>query len=528
MDTNIAHKIARAFVHGLAFSKGLSTLAQDAKAKMEEGDKWITIGAEPGDDGKKHGGRHVLISGTGEVKAGLSKSAQGKPLGEAIKDLKDKAESKKAESKKAESKKAESKKSETKTKTKKAETPRAGLLTEQGSSLAQLAEREYDKVLTSLKNDVGSINTDPTFPAGIKKYEAVQLKSILRDLKIKLSDAHNDLSIIKDMVSKAVKDGNFNQQGVSSVWLAIKRLKERAAYVVNRTYSETAGTGRNNTRGMKETAETLGSLSNETSAIRHDANRLKEEVRGSIAQFEREQTESTPETRTYSAKELDSMKQKQEGRVKAKKQNAELNRKMKEGEKAGNIQFPRNEFRERAKVYTEQANQVINDDLKPSVDKLGSVIRNDTDNAKMPQSTLDDLNDIHNLVKQIGPMANKLNKYNEKYAAEHDDPSNYVISNYGAATKGTAERAASLARRAAAMSNQLTAPDDERDYSEGRAKQEIRDILAEMRGLHGDLLKKTRHAATAFNTSKPSNSESDRVDAMYAQKGGKPKNRIIN
>ena len=328
MDTNIAHKIARAFVHGLAFAKGMTTLAQDARAKMEEGDKWTTIGAEPGDDGKKHGGRHVLISGTGEVKAGISKSAQGKPLGEAIKDLKDKAE-------------------------------------------------------------------------------------------------------------------------------------------------------------------------------------------------------SAPETRTYSAKELDSMKQKQEGRAKAKKQNAELKRKMKEGEKAGNIQFPRNEFRERAKVYTEQANQVINDDLKPSVDKLGSAIRKDTDNARMPQSTLDDLNDIHNLAKQIGPMASKLNKYNEKYAAEHDDPSNYVISNYGAATKGTAERAASLARRAAAMSNQLTAPDDERDYSEGRAKQEIRDILNEMQGLHGDLLKKTRHAATAFNTSKPSSSESDRVDAMYAQKG-KPKNRIIN
>lgn len=232
-------------------------------------------------------------------------------------------------------------------------------------------------------------------------------------------------------------------------------------------------------------------------------------------------TESKPETHTYSAKELDSMKQKQEGRSKAKKQNAELNRKPKEGEKAGNIQFLRNEFRERAKVYTEQANQVINDDLKPSVDKLGNAIREATDNARMPQSTLDDLNDIHNLAKQIGPMANKLNKYNEKYAAEHDDPSNYVISNYGAATKGTAEMAASLARRAAAMSNQLTAPDDERDYSEGRAKQEIRDILAEMSGLHGDLLKKTRHAATAFNTSKPS-SESDRVDAMYAQKDVNP------
>ena len=522
MDTNIAQKIARAFVHGLAFAKGMTTLAQDAKAKMEEGDKWITIGAEPGDDGKKHGGRHVLISGTGEVKAGLSKSSQGKPLGEAVKELKDKAESKKAEGKKAEKK--------TEPKTKKAETPRAGLLTEQGAALAQLAEREYDKVITAIKDDVSSIESDPTFPPEVKRYETVPIKSNLRNIKDKLSDVNKDLSTVKEEVSKAVKDGNFNRQGVESVWRAMKQLKDRTAYVVSHANSETAWLGRNNTRGMTETAETLDRLSHEADGIRQDANRLKEEVRGSIAQYEREKdkAESKPETHTYSAKELDRMKQKHEGRLEAKKQNAELNRKLKEGMESGNIRFPRNEFRERAKEATSQANQVINDDLKPSVDKLGSEIRRVTDNARMPQSTLDDLTDIHNLAKQIAPMANKLNKYNEKYAAENDDPSNYVISNYGAATKGTAERAAKLARRAAAMSYDLTRPADERGYSEGRAKQEIRDILSEMQGLHGELLKKTRNAASAFKAEKPSSSESDRVDAMYAQKRSKPKQRIIN
>lgn len=36
MGTNIAHKmIARAFAHGLAFAKGLSALAKDAKVKTE-------------------------------------------------------------------------------------------------------------------------------------------------------------------------------------------------------------------------------------------------------------------------------------------------------------------------------------------------------------------------------------------------------------------------------------------------------------------------------------------------------------
>ena len=513
MDTNIAHKIARAFVHGLAFAKGMATLAQDAKAKMEEGDKWITIGAEPGDDGKKHGGRHVLISGTGEVKAGLSKSAQGKPLGEAVKELKDKAESKKAETK-------------SKTKSKKSETPSAGALTEKGAALAQLAEREYDKVIIALKDDIGSIESDPTFPPTAKKYEITPIKSRLRDIKIGLSDVHTYLSVIKDEVSKAVKKGNFNRQGVESVWRAMKQLKDRASFVASQIHSETAMLSINYEGEKKWVAEAIDGLYGKAKEIREDAYNLIDSVRGSIAQYEREKEK--PETHTYSAKELDSMKQKQEGRVKAKKQNAELNRKLKEGEKAGNISFPRNEFRERAKVYTEQDNQVINDDLKPSVDKLSSEIRRVTDNARMPQSTLDDLTDIHNMAQQIAPMANKLNKLNEKYAAEHDDPSNYVISNYGAATKGTAERAAKLARRAAAMSYDLTRPADERDYSEGRAKQEIRDILSEMQGLHGELLKKTRNAASAFKAEKPSSSESDRVDAMYAQKGGASKERIIN
>lgn len=278
MDTNIAQKIARAFVHGLAFAKGMATLAQDAKAKMEEGDKWITIGAEPGDDGKKHGGRHVLISGTGEVKAGLSKSAQGKPLGEAIKDLKDKAESKKAESKK----------SETKTKTKKSETPRAGLLTEQGSSLAQLAEREYDKVITAIKDDVSSIESDPTFPPEVKRYETVPIKSNLRNIKNKLSDVNKDLSTVKEEVSKAVKDGNFNRQGVESVWRAMKQLKDRASSVASQIHSEIAMLSINYEGEKKWVAEAIDGLYGKAKEIREDAYNLIDSVRGSIAQYERE------------------------------------------------------------------------------------------------------------------------------------------------------------------------------------------------------------------------------------------------
>lgn len=538
MDTNIAQKIARAFVHGLAFAKGMATLVQDAKAKMEEGDKRITIGAEPGDDGKKHGGRHVLISGTGEVKAGLSKSAQGKPLGEAVKELKDKAESKKAEGKKAEGKKAEKEnlsfremaRRHSERKAKEAERE-AGRSAEEKDKAAQLAHQlnmklfsYYDSVREATEDIERSVAEQlHLLDKSGKRAKDDLLMSALHGIA---SAARTSRTLLRDynwQIIDAAGKGKIDSTRADKELDAFKNLADETQSLTSRMKAQISHIDdpRYNKRGDRT------KIANE---MRRIAKKTEEDIHNSIRNRvqDLEKAESKPETHTYSAKELDSMKQKHEGRLKAKKQNAELNRKFKEGVESGNIRFPRNEFRERAKAYTEQANQVINDDLKPSVDKLGSAIRKNTDNARMPQSTLDDLNDIHNLAKQIGPMASKLNKYNEKYAAEHDDPSNYVISNYGAATKGTAERAASLARRAAAMSNQLTAPDDERDYSEGRAKQEIRDILAEMRGLHGDLLKHTRHAATAFNTSKPSSSESDRVDAMYAQKGSKPKQRIIN
>lgn len=534
MDTNIAHKIARAFVHGLAFAKGMTTLAQDAKSDMEKGDRWITIGAEPGDDGKKHGGRHVLISGTGEVKKGLSKSAQGKPLGEAIKELKDKAESKKAESKKAESKKAESKPAQQRT-----ESWREMAIRHK-QEVAARANRSQEDIEAAhqlfLKFDRGAMRTmmevsEVTFPAQQRMRDVIRgeipgtnvnveksIKDSLSQIRSNIGTFDKTMGKIQSRIAKAISDGKIGEGRVDAELRDYRRYYATFADYIARANKQMNNLDHTVNDGHQEDREVLSKIAGLTSELAEDAARWNNKLENA----------NTPETHTYSAKELDSMKQKQEGRSKAKKQNAELNRKLKEGEKAGNIQFPRNEFRERAKVYTEQANQVINDDLKPSVDKLGSAIRKNTDNARMPQSTLDDLNDIHNLAKQIGPMASKLNKYNEKYAAEHDDPSNYVISNYGASTKGTAERVASMARRAAAMSNQLTVPDDERDYSEGRAKQEIRDILEEMRGLHGDLLKKTRHAATAFKTEKPSSSESDRVDAMYAQKGSKPKQRIIN
>ena len=81
MNTKTAQQIAIAFKRGLAFIRGIKRMAQDA----DPDEKWITIGAEEGGDGKRHGGRPVCISkSTGKILKGLSREAQGKTLSEAF------------------------------------------------------------------------------------------------------------------------------------------------------------------------------------------------------------------------------------------------------------------------------------------------------------------------------------------------------------------------------------------------------------------------------------------------------------
>ena len=87
MNKSKAIKIAIAFKRGAAFIRGMRQLAQDAD--VPEGARWITIGAAEGDDGKRHGGRSVLIDKeSGTILKGLSKDVQGKTLKDAFRELK--------------------------------------------------------------------------------------------------------------------------------------------------------------------------------------------------------------------------------------------------------------------------------------------------------------------------------------------------------------------------------------------------------------------------------------------------------
>ena len=55
-------RIAQAFAAGFTVGRAM---AMDAARDGEEDGHWVTIGAEAGPDGEKHGGRPVFIKGAG-------------------------------------------------------------------------------------------------------------------------------------------------------------------------------------------------------------------------------------------------------------------------------------------------------------------------------------------------------------------------------------------------------------------------------------------------------------------------------
>ena len=513
MDTNIAQKIARAFVHGLAFAKGMATLAQDAKAKMEEGDKWITIGAEPGDDGKKHGGRHVLISGTGEVKKGLSKSAQGKPLGEAVKELKDKAESKKAEGKKAEKENLSFREMARRHSEQKAK--EAGRSVEEKDKAAQLSH-QLNMKLFSYYDSVREATED------IERSVAEQLQLLDNsgnrakdDLLMSAlhgidSAARTSQMFLRDYyrrVVAAAEKGKIDSTRADKELDAFKNLADETQSLTSRMKAQISHIDdpRYNKRGDRT------KIANE---MRRIAKKTEEDIHNSIRNRvqDLDKAESAPaqgaqgETAREAGLRMQRAGKEAGERAAAKRTKAEIDRK---------------EAMARAKEYRQETKQIVANDLEPSVDKLKKSLAV----RPLPSSVHYDLVDMHRLADQIGVMANKLCSLNSKWAENSKESSVFVVNVHGQNAKGTAERVAKLARQSAAIAQDFGKPNNERSYQGLYAHDQIRDNLSELRGLHQDLLD---HIRRIQKLEKPSSSKSDRVDAMYAQKGSKPKQRIIN
>ena len=74
-------KIAQAFAAGFTVGRAM---AMDAARDGEEDGHWVTIGAEAGPDGEKHGGRPVFIKGSGAKSA----KTESKPIKTESKSIK--------------------------------------------------------------------------------------------------------------------------------------------------------------------------------------------------------------------------------------------------------------------------------------------------------------------------------------------------------------------------------------------------------------------------------------------------------
>ena len=92
-------RIAQAFAAGFTVGRAM---AMDAARDGEEDGHWVTVGAEAGPDGEKHGGRPVFIKGAGakstktESKKAEAKKAESKPRAETKKEARQPAVAKKS------------------------------------------------------------------------------------------------------------------------------------------------------------------------------------------------------------------------------------------------------------------------------------------------------------------------------------------------------------------------------------------------------------------------------------------------
>lgn len=523
MDTNIAQKIARAFVHGLAFAKGMTTLAQDAKAKMEEGDKWITIGAEPGDDGKKHGGRHVLISGTGEVKAGLSKSAQGKPLGEAVKELKDKAESKKAEEKKSD----------------RGETAReAGLRMQRaGKEAGERAAAKRTKAEIDRKEAM----------ARAKEYRQETKQIVANDLEPSVDKLKKSLAV-RPLPSSVHYDLVYMHHLADQIGVMASKLsslnsryaensKEPSAFVVS-SHGHTATV----------TAEAVANLARRSAALAHDFDKPIEERIYGNERAASEIRDNLSKLRGLHQDLLDHIRRIQ----KLEKPSSS------DEEKADQID----------RMYAQKGpkeDRLINGPARATEPQSKSVSLSADDKKALKQ--------IKDLVPKIGPVFHQAKSDLGFYSpsekrgilkevrfpdAQVTENIKYLNELEGYVKKEKEVRALAKDLDAAVKAGKLT-PEDRNiyvrnlkygfdeltkgiqrgahamyDYAERANRggyvstlddQWIREAVRQARGG----LSHITWTADKLKASQPSiSSESDRVDAMYAQKGSKPKQRIIN
>lgn len=251
MELEHVRRLAQAFAQGVAFARGFTEMAQDAKDGEEDG-HWVTIGGERGADGEKHGGSPVFISGSGTIKKGLSKSAQGKTLGQVF----GKGGEFSSEGKKS--------KSETDRK--------AGERTRAGKEAGERASTKRAKAETDRKD---ATSRAKEFRQETKQIVANDLEPSVAKLK-KALDANVPARVHDDLVDThrlADQIGIMANKlcSINSRWA--ENSKEPSAFVVS-----------SHGQNAKGTAERVAKLARRSAAMAHDFGKPRDERSYSDAQ----------------------------------------------------------------------------------------------------------------------------------------------------------------------------------------------------------------------------------------------------
>lgn len=491
MDLEHVQRLAQAFAQGVAFARGFTEMAQDAKDGEEDG-HWVTIGGERGADGQKHGGRPVFISGSGTIKKGLSKSAQGKTLGQVFgkggefssEGKKGKAESKKAEKENLSYREMARRHSEQKA----AEAEReAGRSAEEKDKAAQLSNKlsmglfpYYDGLSYAADN----LDQKAAKAIADKTDDNEPLQNALRSIRSTVRTSKMFMRDYYRRIVDAAAKGKIDNARAAKEFDKYKSLSNKVANIADSAMDQISELRRLN---HDKVAQAITELSRQNEAI-------QDTIRGQVQGLE---NANTPETAREAGPRMQRAGKEAGKRASTKRAEAEKDRR---------------DATSRAREFRQETKQIVANDLEPSVAKLKKAL-----DANVPARVHDDLVDTHRLADQIGVMANKLCSLNSRWAENSKEPSAFVVSSHGQNAKGTAERVAKLARRSAAMAHDFGKPRDERSYSDAQATSAIRDNLSELRGLHQDLLDHIRRIQ------EPEKREEPQEDPLYAARG-----KVIN
>ena len=275
--------IVQAFIAGANFAKNVSILAQDAKAEKDEAEgHWVTIGAEAGADGEKHGGRPVFIKGDApkgkkaETKKAESKKAESKKAETKAK----KAESKKAETKKAETKKAESKKAETKkaeskkAESKKAESKKAEVSEESIKKAQQLSAYVDQKfrqiaqpgIISITETNQGLKRASENIPgASLSTYDDV--KSSVSRIRKNISNIDKAMSSAKDQIKAAARDGKIEKDRVEAELTQYRKYCSKFKDYLDYADAQKYNLFRRANDGHREVIKNLSNLAELTSKL---------------------------------------------------------------------------------------------------------------------------------------------------------------------------------------------------------------------------------------------------------------------